>query len=129
MHGFDAYLCSMRWFVVLFTGWILFISCVPCADELGACEDEETACQQADHPEDEKHSAELCSPFCACACCTNLIIIDFYIPLQKLNIVSVLNSFYDASPFSEFIYRHWQPPKGSGDYVTRGLGDEERKSL
>ncbi|MBK7872670.1 MAG: hypothetical protein IPJ74_19335 [Saprospiraceae bacterium] len=109
LHGFRPYLCGMKWFAACFAAWILLMSCVPCADNLISCETE-SACDHSEKSEDE-HEADLCSPFCACTCCTSLIFNPIIDLSNKAKLYHILNPHHALPPLFELINRHWQPPR------------------
>lgn len=93
--------------------YILFMACYPCRDN-EECHDEKTACAEqiviAGHPHGA-HEGELCSPFCACSCCSIVSLpkyFTFVFPVPERIEYDPFNRPYNASSFS---YSIWQPPK------------------
>ena len=69
----------MRWLVLLFGMYILFLGIVPCADG-AVCDDlkVENTTQHNEH-KDTDHKKQ-CTPFCSCSCChSNPAITTFHL--------------------------------------------------
>jgi primosomal protein N' len=108
----------MKFFSVIFSLYILVLSCLPCgdADECKVADSENMTISKEKHPEHQQDTED-CSPFCTCACCGSTIVYHFqglvsmteespsFFPLRE-RIVIKNDSFA-----SNFYGNIWQPPK------------------
>ena len=72
----------MKFFSVIFSLYILILSCMPCGDTedckvLNNGKETFAQTEHYDHQEDTKS----CSPFCTCACCGSTIVFSFQCPV------------------------------------------------
>ncbi|WP_316747066.1 hypothetical protein [Pedobacter gandavensis] len=104
----------MKWFVCLFSLYVLFLTGVPCNLEDNCCPDE-ICIERNNHkkPEGQKNQENCpCSPFFACSVCFGVIpATDFIASFQVSPAMSELNFFYSDSYLASFSSNIWQPPK------------------
>ncbi|MGV7107278.1 DUF6660 family protein [Flavobacterium sp. U410] len=105
----------MKFFVYIFSIYILALSIVPCSDAYNDCKSNiaiKELPQSHDHKSDHN---DVCSPFCTCTCCSvsaNPKYATFTIKAVKLIIISKI-----AFPQRDFLFTSnfhgsiWQPPK------------------
>ena len=102
----------MKWFVYIFSCYLLAITCLPCADT--DCK-EETVTVIATTHQDEHHQGDeekSCSPFCYCSCCQTVCTTKYFpivmlVPFQSdKKEQSVIHSVLQDNPSAI-----WQPPK------------------
>ncbi len=118
LHLYFTYFCFMKLFSVIFSMYILVLSCLPCGDvdDCKVADNDKVSFSKTSHSEHQEDT-ETCSPFCICACCGTNIAYNFFFstPIsekqttqysQKLNIVYTNDSFS-----SNFYGNIWQPPK------------------
>ncbi len=91
---------------------MLFISCFPCGDKVECTNEHVSLSVDAGHPQHD-HQNELCSPFCACACCA-ISVCNFTSQSFELNkrvfAKNIYNQF-DASFINDIANAIWQPPQ------------------
>jgi hypothetical protein len=101
----------MKYFLLLFSLYILTLSSVPCVCE-DMCEDENIE-QTTQH---EQEQDENCTPFCTCACCHTVVTAYKYVALNKKQSFA-LPINYPIVKVKDFISTtlnaNWQPPKMS----------------
>ena len=108
----------MKFFSVIFSLYILILSCLPCGDteDCKVLDNGKKTFAQTNHHNHQEDS-ESCSPFCTCACCGSNIGFSFQCPVS---ITDTLPTFFpqrerimvenDAFA-SNFHGNIWQPPK------------------
>jgi hypothetical protein len=93
-------------FHILFCIYFLALLVVPCGDKDDCNETTHSEIAQAnDH---KKHSGEVCTPFCSCACCASHFLSNDLQP--NLEIVAVINTVYTVhkeSKISSAIISIW----------------------
>lgn len=105
----------MKWSLFILSFYILVLSCVPCGDT-DNCEKSQKSETVSNHFEgnhNHEQEADLCTPFCLCACCGGFIFsIDLNIP-EFIRISYFLKSevFHLSTSIFSFSYTIWQPPK------------------
>lgn len=105
----------MKFFVFIFSFYLLALSCMPCAD-LESCNLENqkrtfnSTTSSHSHQNDD---TENCSPFCICACCGQSIATLFYPVNFVCHSPNAIKTFpiYSSSAFPEVYFNIWQPPK------------------
>lgn len=100
----------MRFFTIIFSIYILVLSCVPCAD---AGENMVKSVQKISNTTSHEHTTDLCTPFCSCTCCPASA---FYHPLALFEIPkeifqSMKFMVVNSSCLSNDFHSIWQPPK------------------
>lgn len=101
---------KVKFFTIIFSMYILVLSCTPCGD---AGENIVKADQKVSNTTSHEHTADLCTPFCSCACCPASA---FYHPLA---IFTIPKAVFQATKFtivntsclSNNFHSIWQPPK------------------
>ncbi|MGB3115728.1 MAG: DUF6660 family protein [Ferruginibacter sp.] len=103
----------MKIFFLLFSFFMLFISCMPCGDSMECnSHPEQKISSSADH-QNHNHGVEACSPFCSCSCCAVSIVPATFFKFQahkfnwRFNKYPLIN-FSIKSSISPAI---WQPPR------------------
>jgi hypothetical protein len=100
----------LKWFVYIFSCYLLAITCLPCADENDCTE---VTTKQSFSKENHDHEQEkACSPFCHCACCqtvsfTKNIDIVVIVPVKETIAVTA----FANEPLQDNFSSIWQPPK------------------
>jgi len=66
------YFCDMRFFSFIMAFLVLWLSCLPCADEAFAMDTGKVKVEivKKNSQQQEQNHKDACSPFCQCACCT-----------------------------------------------------------
>jgi NADH:ubiquinone oxidoreductase subunit F (NADH-binding) len=102
----------MKWFIYIFSFYILTLACMPCSD--GAVADVQTTIRASipvSHS-DHEHQQDFCSPLCVCACCS----------VQSTPLKSTIFNFIDQlakhtyaiaadHPLTSIADKIWQPPQ------------------
>ncbi|MFN0293520.1 DUF6660 family protein [Pedobacter helvus] len=104
----------MKWFVWLFSFYVLFLSCIPCTAEDDCCIDEISTTQSSkNESQNEQHKPSCrCSPFFACSTCHGVIPNSVDLLFSKLTLpVSKLQFFYSERDLLDFPLAIWQPPR------------------
>lgn len=105
----------MKLITILFSIYIITLSCLPCADA-GVTVGKEIASLHTDtkSPSD-KQLEDVCSPFCICNCCHCS---GFYKSNDYIKRALTINTFiekqtteYTSTLFSNFQNSIWQPPQ------------------
>ena len=103
----------MKFFILIFSIYLLALSLVPCSDAFNECQSIDVEYSN-DHDHESDHD-DHCTPFCSCSCCgTSMISNSVLIPFLKLrNIVTLSNEVFTfaSSSISNFLGSIWQPPK------------------
>jgi hypothetical protein len=94
----------VKFFVLLFSAYLLALNVLPCSD----------LAQHADNQEIEHgDEADSCSPFCICACCgviTGFELSPIQLPSSNLNLVEYFALYQDDAHSNELLFI-WKPPK------------------
>lgn len=106
----------MKYFWVLFSFFILFLSISPCCDDGGCVKTNDTYASTAtEHHSEDKEHKELCSPFCICTCCGNHIstskILNTSYEISFIDIENNMTTNYTTQFSSKFEVSIWQPPQ------------------
>lgn len=101
----------MRFFTIIFSIYILVLSCVPCGD--GAENIVKSAAKISTTDNHNHADADLCTPFCSCTCCPASA---FYHPLALFEIPKIIFqsmkfNVVNSSCLSNDFHSIWQPPK------------------
>jgi hypothetical protein len=92
---------------------VLGLSCLPCADDAFARNDNEAKTETVKQPDQEGdlHN-DNCSPFCHCTCCAGF---SFHHPATEIASVVPFRKTQNASPYIasviEISLPVWQPPQ------------------
>lgn len=101
----------MKFFTVIFSIYILVLSCVPCVD---GGEKYIKLSPEISATENHKHTADLCTPFCSCTCCGQPVASKINYPIAQtvLKPENFKNSIaiYNQTFISQFSATIWQPP-------------------
>jgi hypothetical protein len=100
----------MRFLAPFLAFVVLFLSLIPCSDEIGI--DEKAGIEtHADHDHSGGHREE-CTPFCTCSCCsTNIVFSSETILIAEIPELLPSNLFFYQESKSHFTHSIWQPPK------------------
>lgn len=106
----------MKYFWVLFSFFILFLSISPCCDDGGCVRTDITHASTAtEHHNEDKEHKELCSPFCICSCCGNHIsaskILNTSYEISFIHLENYNPTSYTFNLNSKFEVSIWQPPQ------------------
>jgi hypothetical protein len=103
----------MRWFVYIFSLYLLILSGLTCNAAGDCCKDEIPAETSAGHQDDDDHRpVSLCSPFFACGTCHSVLTpeLSFDFP-QPFTLTRKLHFFYGEISFTDLTLSFWQPPQ------------------
>jgi hypothetical protein len=104
---------SMKWFVYLFSFFILLLSVIPCNAEDDCCKDEinNTTVPNKQGEADHKPVCP-CSPFFACSTCLGVVVPSIYTIVPEITVpVTNLQYFYSDQPLCDYPPSIWQPPQ------------------
>lgn len=98
----------MKLFAAITSVYLLMLTAVPCADahlfEHGHDVQLEQKCP-------DSHT-DGCTVFCTCSCCQTLTTpaakTQLATPAEPVEIIDPVT----VSPYSDYVYAHWRPPKG-----------------
>jgi len=104
---------AMKFFTLLFSLYMLGLSCFPCGDsEECAVKDDTTISSAANH-NGHSQDTEHCTPFCTCSCCAVSVslqtIASYKIP--KRVFADKNYPAYEISYTEQISIAIWQPPK------------------
>ena len=103
----------MRFFTLLFNGFLLALSFFPCADVESCVETNDTFIAVIENNKEDHKELENCTPFCVCACCAVPIInqtalIEINTEQQFFSVkYASINMNYPSQSSASI----WQPPK------------------
>ena len=104
----------MKFLAIILSAYMLLLALLPCGDEVECMDEEryETAFNDNTRQDHENHS-EICSPFCICACCGQVlnVLTTPYFALKPHFSVSSHTAFYKDPYFEIIPIAIWQPPK------------------
>lgn len=97
-------------FNILFCLYFLLLVGMPCGDKEDCNEKNHTELtQKSSH---EKHSGEVCSPFCTCTCCaSHFINSNVSTSLDYISFTNPVYKVHEVSKETSVIIPVWQPPK------------------
>ncbi|MGV3631270.1 MAG: DUF6660 family protein [Bacteroidota bacterium] len=103
----------MKYFWIILSAFILFLSITPCCDDEKHDAVTHTTISQSDHHDSHEHQA--CSPFCVCSCCgshgvniqqASIGIEAFLMPESEYKVSKPTSDLV-----STFEANIWQPPQ------------------
>ena len=102
----------MKFFTFIMAFVVFFASIIPCADSVGAINDNRSVELSANHQSSSSGDMDFCSPFCICACCAGFV----YTPAlyQISEVTSPFNPIKEAfinADISSISLPIWQPPQ------------------
>ena len=106
----------MKFFNVLFSIYLVALSCLPCADiDLNSAAYTRIDSALTIAVENHDKETDLCPPFCICNCCGTQILtyspsIIFNFPVAN-QIIKIALPKYKSVFFSHFYGSIWQPPQ------------------
>jgi len=102
----------MKFLTLLFSFYILILSCLPCGDRKECNTEEAQKISVTTTHQEHNHTTEACTPFCTCSCC---VASAFYQPLTSFstsNIVFQSVQFQYEVVFNSYdLHSIWQPPQ------------------
>lgn len=102
----------MKFFVFIFSFYILALSCLPCGDRQECNVKAEQKITASTPHQEHQHQTEACTPFCSCACCAAA---SFHQPVMyaKTNglVFQKLTFYYNDDFLSYDFHSIWQPPR------------------
>ena len=103
----------MKIFILIFSFYLLGLSCLPCGDKnectVKATTTVSTPINHDKHSQDTEH----CTPFCTCSCCAVSVSLPatvFY-KIHKRIFPTKKYPMYDVSYNSQVSFSIWKPPK------------------
>lgn len=105
----------MRLTAIILSFLVLVLSCLPCADVESMpsiAQTHSTANKQPSQNKDTEH-ADLCSPFCQCACCSMFSVVHpkVVLPVTVFSVSSPIYADYLSAAEIEISLPVWQPPQ------------------
>jgi hypothetical protein len=105
----------MKIAMFVFAFYLLALSLLPCSDVHDAGNVAQTQAVLLQPHEHETDQKDLCSPFCACNCCSTTIAVHFDAPKVTVNKIFITESpktvFQNFCFCAGFYGNIWQPPK------------------
>ena len=102
----------VKYIAIILSVLTIVLSALPCDDELAHNDTYNIALNSNSH-DDDHNSKDLCSPFCTCVCCANVVVEPIFD--QELTIIDTINTelnttylFSFSRDFSKSIF---QPPR------------------
>ncbi|WP_420831802.1 DUF6660 family protein [Polluticoccus soli] len=101
----------MRYLASFMAILVILLSCVPCAD--GITISSSVASTQGASHEHHEDSADLCSPFCQCACCASFSLMTEPVSIPDMVIAKEQPVYQEAleSIIRKMSIPIWQPPQ------------------
>ena len=109
----SAIFASMKFFTLIMSLFLLYISCLPCGDRLECNAKTEQKISANTNHQQHKHTSEACTPFCTCSCCAASILFLSLTKAQSPKLIFTLKNYpiVNDSFFSQDFSFIWQPPK------------------
>ena len=111
LYRFWVMFAPMKQLALLWSFYLIILSCIPCSDENLADGRALTSsiAAHADHPTPQP---DLCSPLCGCSCCGSSAMIDGKTQFPP-SVASAQNAagVYPSRFFAQPCFSFWQPPK------------------
>jgi hypothetical protein len=102
----------IKYIAIILSILTITLSALPCDDELVNA-DTESIVLNSDSHDDHHDSGDLCSPFCTCVCCANVVVEPVFD--QELTVTDThnteLNASYIFSFSRDFSNQVFQPPR------------------
>jgi len=102
----------IKYIAIILSVLTITLSALPCDDEL-ANADTNSIVLNSDSHDDHHDSGDLCSPFCTCVCCANIVVEPIFeeglTVLDSFN--TELNASYIFSFSRDFSKSIFQPPQ------------------
>jgi hypothetical protein len=108
------YFCVVKLLTLLFAFYILFLPCISCSDKEEFINDSQTQITQSPG---NQHENEACTPFCTCACCGQILVLNLQFNktiIDKTLHRQLLQYYYSSIILpSDYFGNIWQPPKSN----------------
>lgn len=105
----------MKWFLTIWTFYLMVLAALPCSDASNQCEDTVPKIETAQAHEHNQDSDDNCSPFCYCSCCSVSIgsfnFKPFEIKQPKVAFSTKKFTIRDYNLISRYQGNIWKPPK------------------
>ena len=103
----------MKFFFLILSFAMLYMSCLPCGDSKECNAKTEAKISATDNHEQHKHNAEACTPFCTCSCCAASVFYSHFSKAQvnKVMLSSEIFPLHNVAFTTEAHKSIWQPPR------------------
>lgn len=102
----------MRIFTFIMAFIVFFASVIPCADSVGAVNNNQTVEISKNHQPALPGDSDLCSPFCICTCCAGFTYSAYALNIKHVKPgMSANTPLYVAEKISSISLPIWQPPQ------------------
>lgn len=102
----------MKWFVYLFTLYLLTLSGLTCKADSDCCKDEMAEQTSTGHHDDDHKTHSACVPFLACGACNSILQGEISVELLKKAVKLERAYFhYHESAWTNAPGSIWQPPQ------------------
>ena len=102
----------MKLIAVILSIITLTLSAIPC-DDAGVFESEQSISISQDSSQTGHNDMDLCSPFCSCVCCSNIVLEPSIYQNSSISKIPTnkISTFYVASFNSNYLSLIYQPPQ------------------
>ena len=103
----------MKFFALVFTFYMLTLSCLPCGDNDECKEKEKQEFSAASTQHGHEHEAENCTPFCSCACCASPWFLQVNSQSKYMSPTAATEKLFCLDDDFDSYHAHavWQPPR------------------
>jgi hypothetical protein len=102
----------MKWFVYLFSLYLLTLSGFTCKADSDCCNNQITQQSRSTHPDHDHQSQSICVPFLACGACNCILPTEMLVGLpEKVATIDRAPFHYLEAAWTNAPGRIWQPPQ------------------
>jgi len=81
---------GVKFFFFILSGFMLYMSCLPCGDGIECNEKAPIEISATDNHREHNHESEACTPFCTCSCCAVSIFYSGFSKIQDVKFIWLL---------------------------------------
>lgn len=108
----QLYICNMKWFVYLFSIYLLTLSGFTCKADSDCCKDEMAQQTTSGHHDDDHQTHSACVPFLACGACNSILPMHMSVELPSTSfVIPGTPFFYLEQSCTNSPGSIWQPPR------------------
>jgi hypothetical protein len=102
----------MKWFVYLFSLYLLTLSGFTCEGDSDCCSDQRTRQSSSTHHGDEHQTHGTCVPFLACGACNSILPNEILVSLpEQVSAIDSVPFYYLETAWTNAPGWIWQPPQ------------------
>lgn len=113
LQSLALFLQLMKIFTIIMSFYLLWLSCIPCADRQESIGNGEQRISANADTKQQQNNNDICTPFCNCSCCAASAFHQTlpHYSILKMVFQSMKYPVYTPSFRTNISFSIWQPPK------------------